>query len=287
MFPLAGQSTVCSTSSPFNSVDAELWQSHKLLHSVTSQKDKVPYQLFPEFLMDQCSCHKTCGWPFLGPSAYTATGGYPVTSAQITPIDILVFNGHRFHDIAKYISQVSFCWWVMNAGQYTDHHLSLKHPSDSLITRTLHHLSSPSGLSYWNWATCSVMADYNTTIYSPCIEDIKQCCGQKTLVHRTFTVQSFHFSDKLQQCATGRHDVSCSKFSMFTKIKIHIKRVKCPVTHFPQLYTNAQIFSGYTARILIFPWTSNFIYLYEFSRSIHLWKSCQILLYASKTSQSF
>jgi hypothetical protein len=56
--------------------------------------------------------------------------------------------------------------------------------------------------------------------------------------------QSVRFSEKLQHYAMGRYDVSDDKFSLFTKIHIHLESITCPTTQFIQLYSEAFVFSG-------------------------------------------
>jgi hypothetical protein len=38
----------------------------------------------------------------------------------ISHIGIAVFIDQRFHGVARFISEVSFCWWGMNFCQYID-----------------------------------------------------------------------------------------------------------------------------------------------------------------------
>jgi hypothetical protein len=83
------------------------------------------------------------------------------------------------------------------------------------------------------------VADCTTAIYFPLIEVIKQCYGGEIIVDMA---QSFHFSDKLQNGAVGRRGISGSKFSMFTKIHIHVRSVTCCVTQFVKLYYKVFVF---------------------------------------------
>jgi hypothetical protein len=54
------------------------------------------------------------------PSAHTITGEHLITSAHITHMGTVVNNDQTIHGTANLVSEVTFCWWGMNAGQYTD-----------------------------------------------------------------------------------------------------------------------------------------------------------------------